>query len=59
MTLYEIKKAIKTEGFCVVNNIEIVWDEFGTEVSKDGQYEFSCSTWWELEEYLIENGITN
>ena len=40
-----------------MSNIEIVWDGFGTEVSKDGEYQFTATNWHEVKDYLIENEI--
>jgi hypothetical protein len=57
MTLKQIYQAIKEDGEVKVNNIEIVWYEFGTEVSKDGEYQFTATNWHEVRDYLIENEI--
>jgi len=58
MTLKEIKRTLKTEGECKIGNIEIVLDGIGEcEITKDNQYEFTTTNWYEVEDYLIEEGI--
>ena len=59
MTLKEIKRTLRTEGECKIGNIEIVLDGIGEcEITKDNQYEFTATNWYEVEDYLIENEIS-
>jgi hypothetical protein len=52
-SLAEIRKTLKSDGECIVGDIEITLDELNNcEVCKEGELLFSCSEWWELEEYL-------
>jgi len=57
--LISIMKTLKNEGEVKVNNISIVLDGIGeAEICKDDQYQFTASNWYEVEEFLLENGIT-
>jgi hypothetical protein len=58
-TIRDIKKALKSDGIIKVNNLEITLDNLNNcEVSKDGEFVFSCSSWWELDEFLLDEGFT-
>jgi len=59
MTLKEIRKALENDGEVKIGNIELIWDGFSVEVSKNDKHEEVFSFWWETEEYLRENGIIN
>ena len=52
-SLAEIRKALKSDGECIVGDIEITLDNLNNcEVTQKGNLVLSCSEWWELEEYL-------
>jgi hypothetical protein len=52
-SLSEIRKALKNDGECIIEDIEITLDSLNNcEVCKNGEFQFSCSDWWELVEYL-------
>lgn len=54
-----IMETLKNEGEVKVNNISIVLDGIDeAEVCIDDQYQFTASNWYEVEEFLLENGIT-
>jgi hypothetical protein len=57
-TLKDIRKALKTMGEVKFGNLEITLDSLNNcEVSKDGKFLFSATSWWDLEDYLMEEGI--
>ena len=52
-SLSDIRKALKNDGECIIGEIGITLDSLNNcEVSRNGEFQFSCSEWWELEEYL-------
>jgi len=57
MTLRQIYNKLRNEGEVVIGNIELIWDGFGTEVSKDDEYQFTASSWFEVVDYLTENEV--
>ena len=55
MRFNDIRRALRSNGEYVAGNLEITLDNTNyCEVTKDGEFEFACSEWWELEEYLKE-----
>jgi hypothetical protein len=52
-SLAEIRKALKSDGECIIGDMEITLDNLNNcEVTQNGNLLLSCSEWWELEEYL-------
>lgn len=54
-SLADIRKALQNDGECIIGDMEITLDNMDNcEVVKGGELLFSCSAWWELEDYLVE-----
>jgi hypothetical protein len=57
MKFKKVIRAIKAEGEITIKNYFLVWDGFGVEVCKDDEYIDTFSSNWELEEFLLDEGL--